>query len=297
MRVCVIGAGVSGLPSIKACLEQNLEVDCFEKTSSIGGLWNYRPNEDNVGANVMASTVVNTSKELMAYSDFPPPPEWPNFMHHSYVQKYLEMYAKHFDLIKHIHFNTEVIEVRRVDGDDQDRFKKWSVSLSNGITKIYSAVLICTGHHCEPRIPIQINGLTTFKGRILHSKHYRDYKGFENKRVMLVGIGNSSLDIAVELAGIAKNVVISTRRGTWLFNRITQRGLPYDVVYQSRFYDWLMRTVPWSIANDFHEWRMQQRTDHDLYGLRPPHRFFQQHPAVNDALTNLLASGRIKITI
>nr|CAD2151520.1 unnamed protein product [Meloidogyne enterolobii] len=109
---------------------------------------------------------------------------------------------------------------------------------------------------------------------------------------MLVGIGNSSLDIAVELAGIAKNVVISTRRGTWLFNRITQKGLPYDVVYQSRFYDWLMRTVPWSIANDFHEWRMQQRTDHDLYGLRPPHRFFQQHPAVNDALTNLLASGR-----
>jgi len=55
-------------------------------------------------------------------------------------------------------------------------------------------------------------------------------------------------------------IVISTRRGTWLFNRITQKGLPYDVVYQSRFYDWLMRTVPWSIANDFHEWRMQQRT-------------------------------------
>uniref|UniRef100_A0A915MAQ1 Flavin-containing monooxygenase n=1 Tax=Meloidogyne javanica TaxID=6303 RepID=A0A915MAQ1_MELJA len=213
MRVCVIGAG--------ACIEQNLEVDCFEKTSSIGGLWNYRPNEDNVGANVMASTV-------------PPPPEWPNFMHHSYVQKYLEMYAKHFDLIKHIYFNTEVIEVRRIEEDDQDRFKKWSVSLSNGITKIYSAVLICTGHHCEPRIPNQINGLTTFKGRVLHSKHYRDYKGFENKRVMLVGIGNSSLDIAVELAGIAKNkssikVVISTRRGTWLFNRITQKGLPYDV--------------------------------------------------------------------
>uniref|UniRef100_A0A914KPW3 Flavin-containing monooxygenase n=2 Tax=Meloidogyne TaxID=189290 RepID=A0A914KPW3_MELIC len=291
MRVCVIGAGVSGLPSIKACLEQNIEVDCFEKTSSIGGLWNYRPNEDNVGANVMASTVVNTSKELMAYSDFPPPPEWPNFMHHSYVQKYLEMYAKHFDLIKYIHFNTEVIEVRRVEEDDQDLFKKWSVSLSSGITKIYSAVLICTGHHCEPRIPTEINGLNNFKGRVLHSKHYHDYKGFENKRVMLVGIGNSSLDIAVELAGIAKNIVISTRRGTWLFNRITQKGLPYDVVYQSRFYDWLMRTVPWSIANDFHEWRMQQRTDHDLYGLRPPHRFFQQHPAVNDALTNLLASG------
>uniref|UniRef100_A0A915LK20 Flavin-containing monooxygenase n=1 Tax=Meloidogyne javanica TaxID=6303 RepID=A0A915LK20_MELJA len=115
------------------------------------------------------------------------------------------MYAKHFDLIKYIHFNIEVIEVRRVEEDDQDLFKKWSVSLSSGITKIYSAVLICTGHHCEPRIPTEINGLNNFKGRVLHSKHYHDYKGFENKRVMLVGIGNSSLDIAVELAGIAKN--------------------------------------------------------------------------------------------
>ncbi|KAF7637110.1 Dimethylaniline monooxygenase [N-oxide-forming] [Meloidogyne graminicola] len=291
MKVCVIGAGVSGLPSIKACLEQNFQVDCYEKTSNIGGLWNYRPNEPGVGANVMASTVVNTSKEMMSYSDFPPPPEWPNFMHHSYVQKYLEMYAEHFDLIKYIHFNTEVLEVKK----DYLNNTQWSVKLSNGKTKLYSFVFICTGHHCEPCIPT-FNGLNIFKGKVLHSKHYHDYRGFENKNVMLVGIGNSALDVAVELAGIAKNVIISTRRGTWLFNRIAQRGLPYDVVYQSRFYDWLMRKLPWSIANDFHEWRMQQKTDHDLYGLRPEHRFFQQHPAVNDALTNLLASGRVKIT-
>jgi hypothetical protein len=56
-----------------------------------------------------------------------------------------------------------------------------------------------------------------------------------------------------------KKVVISTRRGTWIFNRVIQRGLPYDVVFQSRFYDWLMAMLPWSIANDFHEWRIQQR--------------------------------------
>lgn len=56
----------------------------------------------------MKSTIVNTSKEMMAYSDFPPPPEWPNFMHHSLVQKYLLLYAKTFDLQRHIQFNRPV---------------------------------------------------------------------------------------------------------------------------------------------------------------------------------------------
>ncbi|KIH48515.1 hypothetical protein ANCDUO_21416 [Ancylostoma duodenale] len=85
MRVCVVGAGVSGLPAIKACLEEGVDVVCYEKSADLGGLWNYRPGQKNIGGTVMATTVVNTSKEMMAYSDFPPPEDWPNFMHHSKV--------------------------------------------------------------------------------------------------------------------------------------------------------------------------------------------------------------------
>jgi dimethylaniline monooxygenase (N-oxide forming) len=73
--------------------------------------------------------------------------------------------------------------------------------------------------------------------------------------------------------------------------------MPYDVIFHSRLYQWLMRILPWSVANDFMEHRLQQRMDHDLYGLRPNHRFFQQHPTVNDALANLIASGMITITV
>uniref|UniRef100_A0A183BWH2 Flavin-containing monooxygenase n=1 Tax=Globodera pallida TaxID=36090 RepID=A0A183BWH2_GLOPA len=170
----------------------------------------------------------------------------------------------------------------------------WHVELSNGKIGKFDAAMLCTGHHCEPLIP-EIPGLINFKGQVLHAKQYSDYKGFEGKRVFILGIGNSALDIGVELAKIAKNVIISTRRGTWVFNRVIQNGLPYDVVYQSRFYQWMMSILPWTIANDFHEHRMQQRMDHDMYGLRPAHRFFQQHPAVNDSLANLLASGQITI--
>uniref|UniRef100_A0A914I249 Flavin-containing monooxygenase n=1 Tax=Globodera rostochiensis TaxID=31243 RepID=A0A914I249_GLORO len=287
MKVCIIGAGVSGLTAIKACLEEGInDVVCYEKTSQIGGLWNYRPNNVDC-ATVMASTVINTSKEMMAYSDFPPPCEFPNFMHHSYVQKYLQMYAHKFNLLQYIEFNTVVTKMTLND-------KIWHVELSNGKSGKFDAAMLCTGHHCEPLIP-EIPGLINFKGQVLHANQYRDYKGFEGKRVFILGIGNSALDIGVELAKIAKNVIISTRRGTWVFNRVIQNGLPYDVVYQSRFYQWMMSILPWTIANDFHEHRMQQRMDHDMYGLRPAHRFFQQHPAVNDSLANLLASGQITI--
>ncbi|KAI1723981.1 flavin-binding monooxygenase-like domain-containing protein [Ditylenchus destructor] len=290
MRVCIIGAGVSGLPSIKSCLEEGLEPVCYERTTEIGGLWNYRPDkESNVGGMVMKTTVVNTSKEMMAYSDFPPPIEWPNFMHHSFVQEYLLMYAKRFDLLKHIRFNCEVKTAER-NGNGG-----WLITLRTGEKEIFDAIMLCTGHHSIPSYP-QLRGLDKFKGHTMHAKEYRDFVGFEDKNVFIIGIGNSSLDIAVELAKIAKRVTVSTRRGSWITNRVAQGGMPIDVVFQSRLYQWLMRTLPWTVANDFMEHRLQQRIDHDLYGLRPPHRFFQQHPTVNDALANLLASGLITIT-
>ncbi|RCN39655.1 putative dimethylaniline monooxygenase [N-oxide-forming] 5 [Ancylostoma caninum] len=287
MRVCVVGAGVSGLPAIKACLEEGVDVVCYEKSADLGGLWNYRPGQKNIGGTVMATTVVNTSKEMMAYSDFPPPEDWPNFMHHSKVNEYLHMYAEHFDLMKHIQFNVVVKYIT----EENDGFR---VELENGYVEHFEKVMLCTGHHAEPLHP-QLRDIEKFKGRIMHAYDFRDTKGFEGKNVFLLGIGNSALDIAVDLAKIAKSVTISTRRGTWIFNKVAAGGMPYDTIYMTRCYDWLMDTIPWTVANDFMEHLVQQRMDHDVYGLRPNHRFFQQHPTVNDSLANLICTGYITI--
>ncbi|KAK6057290.1 Flavin-binding monooxygenase-like protein, partial [Cooperia oncophora] len=226
-----------------------------------------------IGGTVMASTVVNTSKEMMAYSDFPPPEDFPNFMHHSMVNKYLHMYADHFDLKRHIRFNTAVKHI----SEEGDGFK---VELANGEVNHFEKVILY---------------VDKFKGRIMHAHDYTDPKGFEDKNVFLLGIGNSALDIAVDLAKIAKSVTISTRRGTWIFNKVAAGGMPYDTLYMTRYYNWVMDTIPWTVANDFMEHIVQQRMDHDLYGLRPNHRFFQQHPTVNDVLGNLICSGYVTI--
>lgn len=83
-RIAIIGAGCTGMTATKACLEQGLQPVVFEKTNYSGGLWRYQETVDENGiASVMKSTIINTSKEMSAFSDFPPPAHFPNFMHNS----------------------------------------------------------------------------------------------------------------------------------------------------------------------------------------------------------------------
>ena len=73
-------------------------------------------------------------------------------------------------------------------------------------TEIFDSVLMCSGHHTLPHFPKPWDGQSSFKGRILHSHSYKDHRGFEDKTVVVVGVGNSGGDVAVELSRIAKQV-------------------------------------------------------------------------------------------
>ena len=120
-RVAIIGAGASGLPAIKSVLEEDMIPVCFERTDDIGGLWNYTPKIREDGqSSVMKSTVINTSKEMMCYSDFPIPKDYPNFMHNSKVLEYFRLYAKEFGLMEHIQFNTEVQKVEKSENFERN---------------------------------------------------------------------------------------------------------------------------------------------------------------------------------
>ena len=108
-KVCIIGAGASGLTAIKCCKDEGLEPVCFERTEELGGLWNYHEEQREDGqASVYKSTVINTSKEMMCYSDFPIPADMPIYMHNKHVAKYFHLYADKFGLKKYIQFQTSV---------------------------------------------------------------------------------------------------------------------------------------------------------------------------------------------
>lgn len=284
--VVVVGAGASGLTAIKCCLEENLNVVCFEKTDYIGGLWRYKEEVVEGVASVMKTTVINSCKELSAYSDFPPPPEYANFMHNREQVKYFDHYADAFDLRKHIFLYYVVDSI--VKNDDFKNTGQWTVTVTNTETKkqsslVASAVMVCTGHHSYPHIPV-FSGLDRFKGQVIHTHSYKDCKPFEDKRVVIVGIGNSGGDIAVELGRASSKVYLSTRRGTWIINRVGVRGMPTDYLTLRRFLSGPNALIPHSIVTYFAEKLHQQRFDHDLYNLKPNHSFFSQHPMVNDSL-------------
>jgi hypothetical protein len=101
-RVAIVGAGASGLPAIRHAILYGIEPVCFECTEHLGGLWRYTEGGTNVHGQelscVMKSTVINTSKEMTAFSDFPPPAEYANFMHNSKLYDYFKQYAEYFEL-------------------------------------------------------------------------------------------------------------------------------------------------------------------------------------------------------
>ena len=91
-RIAVIGAGASGMTAVKACLEEGLQPIVYEKTGFTGGLWRYHDDDVNGIASVAKSTIINSSKEMSSFSDFPPPEHFPNYMHNSMMVSLLFIY-------------------------------------------------------------------------------------------------------------------------------------------------------------------------------------------------------------
>lgn len=293
--VVVVGAGASGLAAIKSCLEQGLKVVCFERTDQIGGLWRFREGVLDGVASVMRSTVINSSKEMSAYSDFPPPAHFANFMHNKQQVEYFDLYAEKFDLRRHIQFNHRIQSIEQTE--DFAHTGRWMVRVEDLVSgtesqMLASAVMVCSGHHSCPHVP-EFPGLSEFKGEVRHAHTYKDYRGFENKRVVVVGIGNSGGDIAVELSRIASKVYLSTRSGTWVMNRVGIGGFPMDYVFLRRFVVGPTSLIPFKVYEYGAEFLHMLRFDHTLYNLKPKHRFFSQHPMVNDTLPNCMLSGTV----
>uniref|UniRef100_A0AAR2ITE0 Flavin-containing monooxygenase n=1 Tax=Pygocentrus nattereri TaxID=42514 RepID=A0AAR2ITE0_PYGNA len=296
-RVAVIGGGSSGLTCIKCCLDEGLEPVCFESSDDIGGLWRFKENPEPDRASIYHSVIINTSKEMMCYSDFPIPGHFPNFMHNSYIMDYYRMYAEHFKLTCYIRFQTKVLRV--IPRPDFAHSGQWDIETEdkegNREKHVFDAVLVCTGHHCHPHLPLKdFPGIDTFKGKYLHSRDYKTPEEWRNKRVVVIGIGNSGGDIAVELSRMTKQVFLSTRRGSWILNRVGPNGVPIDMFF-NRASQMMRHILPLSVISSLGEKRLNQRFNHALFGLQPKHRLTSQHPMVNDELPNRILSGTVLV--
>ncbi|NXC48052.1 FMO4 monooxygenase, partial [Penelope pileata] len=269
-RVAVIGAGASGLAATKCCLDEGLEPTCFERSEDIGGLWRFTDDAASGRVSVYRSIITNTSKEMSCYSDFPCPEDFPVFLPHSLLLEYFRMYARHFQLLQHIRLKTTVLSVRK--RPDFATSGQWEVVTETEGTQeshIFDAVMVCTGNFQKPHLPLaSFPGIETrFRGRYLHSQEYKDAEAFQGKRVLVIGIGNTGGDIAVELSRVAAKVFLSTRSSTWVFSRVADHGFPWDMYNTTHFNHFLEWLLPSAITKRIKLRKMNSWFNHEIFGL------------------------------
>ncbi len=280
--ICIIGAGSSGIAAAKALKERSLAFDCFEKGSDIGGMWRYQ--NDSGLSSAYKSLHIDTSRKNLGYSDFPIPDDKPDFLSHADFLAHLEAYADRSGIRPLVTFRAEVTRVEPQDDGT------WQVSLSSGETRRYRHVVVANGHLWDPRWP-SFPG--RFDGEVIHSHHYRTAAPFEGKRVLVVGIGNSAVDIAVDLCRRAESVTLSTRRSAWVMPKYLM-GIPID-----RWSAFLMRRLrlPTRIVRMIMARLIRLGVgNQERFGLkRPEHPMWREHATLSQELLPYVGHGWITI--
>src|SRR5437588_5225442 len=278
--VCVIGAGVSGLTACKALSDFGVPLTCFEASDEVGGNW-YFQNPNGVSS-AYRSLHIDISKPSISFRDFPMPDRYPDYPHHTHIFEWLRDYADAFALRENIRFNTPVARASRGPGGG------WLIALEDGSREAFDALLVCNGHHWSPRFP-QFPG--TFDGPQIHSHDYIDPSNpldLYGKRVLVVGIGNSAVDIVSELGRktVAEVAFISTRSGAYVVPKYLF-GKPADQIVKTdpRIPLGLQRRTARILPRIF-SGRMED------FGLPTPnHNFLDAHPTVSSELLGRLGSG------
>jgi dimethylaniline monooxygenase (N-oxide forming) len=286
-KVCIIGAGSSGIAAAQVLDARGIPFDCFEKGSHVGGNWRYE--NDNGMSSAYRSLHINTSRRVMAFDSLPMPDHYPDYPDHFQMAAYFDEFVDHFGLRDKISFRTEVVSVEPADG-------AWAVTTEGEQggrqTSRYRAVLIANGHHWNPRWPEPaFPGADEFAGEQIHAHHYREPDVLPGKRVLVLGLGNSAVDIAVESSRIAEKTFLAVRRGAYVIPKY-MNGKPIDEVSTP-----LISRLPLAVQRFFAMRGLEMAAgEMTSYGLpKPDHKLFEAHPTVSSELLPRLGHGDITV--
>lgn len=283
-RYCIIGAGPCGLAAARNFSKYGLAFDGFEIHSNVGGLWDI----ENPKSTMYESAHLISSKTKMHYDEFQFPKGTADYPHHSQMKNYFQEFAKEFDLYKHYKFQT------RIDNTDRDEDGNWIVTYtdlktSKQVTAIYGGLVIANGIFSSPNLP-KFKGQENFNGEIIHSSKYKSADIFNDKRVLVVGAGNSGCDIAVDAVHRSKYVDISVRRGYYFVPKYIF-GKPSDTIGGKT------SVLPKFIKKKVEEKILKMFTGDPVdFGFpKPDYKLFESHPIVNSLILHHLGHGDIDV--
>ncbi len=275
--VCVIGAGPSGIAVTRALRDAGFEVVGFERHHDVGGIWDI----DNPGTPMYRSAHLISSRTHSPLCDVAMPEDYPDYPSHRQLLAYLRALADQLGVREHFSFSTTVAAVQPTETG-------WDVTTvptagGDETTTHVDAVVMCSGNQWVPNVP-EYPG--TFDGEVRHSNTHRDLTDFTDRRVLIVGAGNSGCDIACDAAQTAESAWISMRRG-YRFVPKHIFGMPSDV---------FAHRGP-SLPGKLEQKALTKLLDvlnGDLTRLglqKPDHDVLASHPILNTRILDHLAHG------
>jgi len=276
-QVAIIGAGPCGLSMARMLKALNIPFTVYEKHSDVGGIW----DRSNEGSPIYRTAHFISSRTESGFTEFPMPDHFPEYPSHVHVLEYLRSFAKTHGLKSHIRFNTKVEKISFED-------ELWHIQSGDGTQVSYRWLVCASGTTWHPNRPI-LKGEERFEGEIIHSNIYDDDNYLRGKRVLVVGAGNSGVDIACDAAHNADSAHLSLRRGYHFVPKYLF-GMPADVFakkvgsgpmwLEQKMFSWVLRLLNGNMTR---------------LGLqKPDHLPMSSHPIVNSQVLHYLQHGDLK---
>ncbi|KAG9251174.1 flavin monooxygenase-like protein [Emericellopsis atlantica] len=290
--VAVIGLGAMGIVAVKNLLEEDFDVTGFENSGYVGGLWHYTEDRDTLS--VLKDTQVNVSIDRGCYTDFPFPKGTPPFPSASMVEEYLEAYVDHFHLRPHLRLNATVERIVFVDEKQQ-----WRIDVHGEDARHFDRIVMATGPHVRPSMP-HVENSRLLTAEFIHSKAFKRPHDYAGKRVLLLGLGNTSGDIAHALVPHASSICIAHHRGALIMPRLIN-GQPVNrLVTQRRIntQDFIERFSPSLVEKSLNKKAKEVMTNSfgvpkPEWGLEPAPSMMVATPVVSDTLIDHFKSGAV----
>jgi hypothetical protein len=210
------------------------------------------------------------------------PEDYPDYPSHWQIAKYFDDYVDHFGFRDRIRFGVGVDHVESLDGG------RWQVRTTEGEVEVYDAVVVANGHHWDPRWPEPpFPGSEEFEGEQMHSHYYEEEAQIAGKDVVVLGMGNSAMDIAVDASYHAKSTILAARRGAYVIPKYLF-GKPVDQIGGA---EWLPHWIRFPVMAQLLKLNVGRMEN---YGLpEPDHKFAHAHPTVSGRILDRLAHGAI----
>lgn len=272
----IIGAGPAGLAVAGRLRQQNIPFEVIEKTDKIA--WSWHNHYDRL--------LLHTVKQFSHLPGMQFPDDYPLYVPKDDLARYYENYAKKFKITPH--FNCAATSVKQENG-------KWAVDTADGKHFLADHVVIASGFNRVPFSPTW-PGQADFQGEITHSRTYKNTTPFEGKKVLIIGMGNTGAELALDLAEANIDVSLSVRSAVTIVPRDVG-GRPVQVTAKTLekipfgIGDWLGTVIRKLVIGNLTKYGLSMSSVHPAVQLRETGKT----PIIDLGTVAMIKKGKIKI--